>query len=176
MENDLTDLWAILDWTTPGLLGTLTEFRARWVGPVQTDRDPDAGRDLARLVGPFLLRRRKSDPGIAPELPAKTETDQPVALTAEQAALYQACVAELLDTIADTDGLARHGLVVKLLTALKQICNHPAHYLRRPRRGWPGAPASWTCSTNCSTRSSPAAAPCWSSPSTWRWPGCCTGT
>ncbi|MGW4502879.1 DEAD/DEAH box helicase [Micromonospora sp. NPDC004336] len=131
VENDLTDLWAILDWTTPGLLGTLTEFRARWVKPVQTDRDPDAGRDLARLVGPFLLRRRKSDPGIAPELPGKTETDQPVALTAEQAALYQACVAELLDAIADTDGFARHGLVVKLLTALKQICNHPAQYLRQ---------------------------------------------
>ncbi|MEU5949082.1 DEAD/DEAH box helicase [Micromonospora sp. NPDC047465] len=131
VENDLTDLWAILDWTTPGLLGTLTEFRARWVKPVQTDRDPDAGRDLARLVGPFLLRRRKSDPGIAPELPGKTETDQPVALTAEQAALYQACVAELLDLIAGTDGFARHGLVVKLLTALKQICNHPAQYLRQ---------------------------------------------
>ncbi|MER7417108.1 SNF2-related protein [Micromonospora peucetia] len=130
VENDLTDLWAILDWTNPGLLGTLTEFRARWVRPVQTDRDPDAGRDLARLVGPFLLRRRKSDPGVAPELPAKTETDQPVALTAEQAALYQACVAELLEAIADADGFARHGLVVKLLTALKQICNHPAQYLR----------------------------------------------
>ncbi|MFG3706609.1 DEAD/DEAH box helicase [Micromonospora sp. NPDC047670] len=131
VENDLTDLWAILDWTTPGLLGTLAEFRARWVKPVQTDRDPDAGRDLARLVGPFLLRRRKSDPGVAPELPGKTETDQPVALTAEQAALYQACVAELLDLIAGTDGFARHGLVVKLLTALKQICNHPAQYLRQ---------------------------------------------
>ncbi|MEU9508776.1 DEAD/DEAH box helicase [Micromonospora sp. NPDC048170] len=130
VENDLTDLWAILDWSTPGLLGTLTEFRARWVKPVQTDRDPDAGRELARLVGPFLLRRRKSDPGIAPELPAKTETDQPVALTAEQAALYQACVTELLEAIAGADGFARHGLVVKLLTALKQICNHPAQYLR----------------------------------------------
>ncbi|MFV2114567.1 DEAD/DEAH box helicase [Micromonospora sp. LOL_025] len=130
VENDLTDLWAILDWSTPGLLGTLGEFRARWVKPVQTDRDPEAGRDLARLVGPFLLRRRKSDPGVAPELPAKTETDQPVALTAEQAALYQACVAELLDAIAGADGFARHGLVVKLLTALKQICNHPAQYLR----------------------------------------------
>ncbi|MER7476019.1 SNF2-related protein, partial [Micromonospora sp. NPDC000018] len=131
VENDLTDLWAILDWTTPGLLGTLSEFRARWVRPVQTDRDPDAGRDLARLVGPFLLRRRKSDPGVAPELPGKTETDLPVALTAEQAALYQACVTELLDLIAGTDGFARHGLVVKLLTALKQICNHPAQYLRQ---------------------------------------------
>ncbi|MEV0808806.1 DEAD/DEAH box helicase [Micromonospora sp. NPDC050200] len=128
VENSLTDLWAVLDWTNPGLLGTLAQFRSRWVRPVDTDRDRAA--DLARLVRPFLLRRRKSDPGVAPELPAKTETDQPVALTAEQAALYQATVAELLDVIAATDGFARRGLVVKLLTALKQICNHPAQYLR----------------------------------------------
>ncbi|MEH0985149.1 DEAD/DEAH box helicase [Micromonospora sp. CPCC 205556] len=127
VENDLTDLWAILDWTTPGLLGPLAPFRARWA---RVDPGDPATGELARLVRPFLLRRRKSDPGIAPELPAKTETDQPVGLTAEQAALYEAVVAELLDAIAAADGLARRGLVVKLLTALKQICNHPAHYLR----------------------------------------------
>ncbi|MGK5441215.1 DEAD/DEAH box helicase [Micromonospora sp. URMC 105] len=126
VENSLTDLWAVLDWTTPGLLGTLAQFRARWTRPGDTDRSAE----LARLIRPFVLRRRKSDPGVAPELPAKTETDQPVALTAEQAALYQATVAELLDVIATSDGFARRGLVVKLLTALKQICNHPAQYLR----------------------------------------------
>ncbi|MFJ6197939.1 DEAD/DEAH box helicase [Micromonospora sp. NPDC092111] len=130
VENDLTDLWAVLDWTVPGLLGSLAAFRARWGRPAGVDPDHTAARQLARLVAPFLLRRRKSDPGIAPELPAKTETDQPVPLTAEQAALYQATVAELLDVIADADGAARRGLVLRLLTALKQICNHPAHYLR----------------------------------------------
>ncbi|WDZ83159.1 DEAD/DEAH box helicase [Micromonospora cathayae] len=130
VENDLTDLWAILDWTTPGLLGGRAAFRDRWVRPVQTDRDPAAGRDLARLVGPFVLRRRKSDPGIAPELPAKTVTDHPVSLTAEQATLYQATVRELLAVIAERDGPARRGLVMRLLTGLKQICNHPAQYLR----------------------------------------------
>ncbi|MEV4482083.1 DEAD/DEAH box helicase [Micromonospora coxensis] len=128
VENSLTDLWAVLDWSTPGLLGGLSEFRARWTGPAGAPAHRRA--ELARLVRPFLLRRRKSDPGIAPELPAKTETDQPVSLTAEQAALYQGAVDELLDTIAGTDGPLRRALVVKLLTALKQICNHPAQYLR----------------------------------------------
>ena len=55
---------------------------------------------------PFLLRRRKSDPGIAPELPPKTETDQPVPLTREQAALYEAVVREALAEIAAS---RRHG-------------------------------------------------------------------
>ncbi|MFK3983343.1 DEAD/DEAH box helicase [Micromonospora sp. NPDC050397] len=132
VENNLTELWAILDWTTPGLLGPLPDFRERWVR--SDGRAADLDR-LARLVGPFLLRRRKSDPGVAPELPAKTETDQPVTLTPEQAGLYQAVVRETLDRIRDSTGMARRGLVLALLTALKQICNHPAQYLdeERPR-------------------------------------------
>ena len=170
VENNLTDLWAILDWTTPGLLGTLGAFRSRWAHPIesgengaasQSDRasavwtDEQRSREertassaggktagsggakrvidtaavLSRLVRPFLLRRRKSDPGIAPELPPKTETDQPVALTREQAGLYEAVVRETMARIRETDGMQRRGLVLKLLTALKQVCNHPAQYL-----------------------------------------------
>ncbi|AKN71873.1 helicase SNF2 [Streptomyces sp. PBH53] len=130
VENNLTELWAILDWTTPGLLGGLGGFRARYAQPVEGGRDPAAAQRLARLVGPFLLRRRKSDPGIAPELPPKTETDHPVALTAEQAGLYEALVRETLDRIATADDMARRGLIVRLLTGLKQICNHPAQFLK----------------------------------------------
>lgn len=85
---------------------------------------------LARLVRPFLLRRKKSDPGIVPELPPKTETDHPVPLTREQAALYEAVVRESLDVIETANGIARRGLVLKLLGALKQICDHPALYLK----------------------------------------------
>ncbi|MGH3979952.1 MAG: SNF2-related protein [Pseudonocardiaceae bacterium] len=135
VENNLSELWAILDWTTPGLLGTLSTFRARWAKPVEADRDRVAAQRLSRLVRPFLLRRRKSDPGIAPELPPKSETDQPVALTQEQAALYEAVVRETMAQIGASRGMARRGLVLKLLTALKQICNHPAQYLgeSRPR-------------------------------------------
>ncbi|MFI1809296.1 SNF2-related protein [Streptomyces sp. NPDC020422] len=137
VENNLSELWAILDWTTPGLLGGLGAFRSRYAAAVEGSRDPAAAERLAALVRPFLLRRRKSDPGIAPELPPKTETDRAVALTREQAGLYEAVVRETLAAIAEADGMERRGLVVKLLTGLKQICNHPAQFLKedRPRVG-----------------------------------------
>ncbi len=130
VENNLSELWAILDWTTPGLLGRLGTFRSRYARAVEGGDDPAAAERLAALVRPFLLRRRKSDPGIAPELPPKTETDRAVSLTAEQAGLYEAVVRETLAEISGADGFARRGLVMKLLTALKQICNHPAQYLK----------------------------------------------
>ncbi|MET9535938.1 DEAD/DEAH box helicase [Streptomyces sp. NPDC006553] len=133
VENNLSELWAILDWTTPGLLGTLGAFRTRFAAAVEGGRDPAAATRLAALVRPFLLRRRKSDPGIAPELPPKTETDRAVSLTPEQAGLYEAVVRETLAAISEADGMARRGLVVKLLTGLKQICNHPAQYLKEER-------------------------------------------
>ncbi|MEV6330000.1 DEAD/DEAH box helicase [Streptomyces sp. NPDC051909] len=133
VENNLSELWAILDWTTPGLLGGLGAFRRRYASAVEGGADPAAAARLAALVRPFLLRRRKSDPGIAPELPPKTETDHTVALTTEQAGLYEAVVREILTTIAEADGMERRGLVVKLLTGLKQICNHPAQYLKEER-------------------------------------------
>ena len=129
VENRLTELWAILDWTTPGLLGPLERFRREVAVPVERDRDPDATRTLTTLVRPFVLRRRKSDPTIAPELPPKTETDRFVPLSGEQATLYTAVVEETLARIAEAQGMARRGLVLKLLTACKQICNHPAHFL-----------------------------------------------
>ncbi|WP_244904856.1 DEAD/DEAH box helicase [Streptomyces prasinopilosus] len=139
VENNLSELWAVLDWTTPGLLGRLGTFRRRYADAVESGTDPAAAERLARLVGPFLLRRRKSDPGIAPELPPKTETDHAVALTQEQAALYEAVVREALAEISGTsggpgaDGMARRGMIVKLLTGLKQICNHPAQFLKEER-------------------------------------------
>ncbi|MFC8708732.1 DEAD/DEAH box helicase [Streptomyces sp. NPDC057197] len=138
VENNLSELWAILDWATPGLLGGLGAFRTRYAQAVESGRDPAAAERLARLVGPFLLRRRKSDPGIAPELPPKTETDHAVSLTAEQTGLYEALVRETLAGISAADGMARRGLVVKLLTGLKQICNHPAQFLKEDRPRIPG--------------------------------------
>jgi len=130
VENNLSELWALLDWTTPGLLGPLKSFRARHARAVENGEDEEAVTRLARLVRPFLLRRKKSDPGIVPELPPKTETDHPVPLTREQAALYEAVVRESLLAIETAEGMARRGLVLKLLTSLKQICDHPALYLK----------------------------------------------
>ncbi|CAM5427404.1 DEAD/DEAH box helicase OS=Streptomyces alboniger OX=132473 GN=CP975_08510 PE=4 SV=1 [Streptomyces alboniger] len=130
VENNLSELWALLDWTTPGLLGPLKSFRARHARAVENGEDEEAVARLARLVRPFLLRRKKSDPGIVPELPPKTETDHPVPLTREQAALYEAVVRESLLAIETAQGIARRGMVLKLLGALKQICDHPALYLK----------------------------------------------
>ncbi|OEJ22624.1 helicase SNF2 [Streptomyces subrutilus] len=138
VENSLSELWAVLDWTTPGLLGGYGHFRRRWMAPIEAERagavgaagEADTAARLAGLVRPFLLRRRKSDPGVAPELPPKTETDRPVALTAEQSALYEKLVGEVMAEIRSTQGIARSGLVLKLLTGLKQICNHPAQFLK----------------------------------------------
>ncbi|MFF1833310.1 DEAD/DEAH box helicase [Streptomyces sp. NPDC058231] len=136
VENNLSELWALLDWTTPGLLGPLKAFRARHARTVEnTGTAAGLGNDeaverLSRLVRPFLLRRKKSDPGIAPELPPKTETDHPVFLTREQATLYEAAVRETMAFIEASEGIARRGLIMKLLASLKQICNHPAQYLK----------------------------------------------
>ncbi|WP_374225951.1 DEAD/DEAH box helicase [Pseudonocardia sp. KRD291] len=133
VQNRLADLWAILDWTTPGLLGGRAEFARRWADPIESGTDPGgsgAATDrLTRLVGPFLLRRRKTDPGVAPDLPARTVTDRPVGLTREQAGLYTAAVDAATGELAGRAGVGRHGAIGALLTALKQICNHPAHYL-----------------------------------------------
>ena len=134
VENNLTELWAILDWATPGLLGSRLAFRKRWAAQVEAGVDPAVTRQFTELISPFVLRRRKSDPGIAPELPAKTETDHPLGLTREQVVLYEAFVKDTMARIerADpADQTTRRGLVLALLTGLKQICNHPAHFLKQ---------------------------------------------
>ena len=131
VENNLDELWALLDWTTPGLLGGQQEFRTRWSRRVEAG-DGDRAARLSGLIAPFVLRRRKSDPGIAPELPPKVETDYRVSLTREQVGLYEAVVRRTMSEVEAATGMARRGLVVKLLTQLKQICNHPAQFLRQP--------------------------------------------
>ncbi|WP_229053653.1 DEAD/DEAH box helicase [Aeromicrobium sp. Leaf350] len=130
VENHLGELWSILDWTTPGLLGSWEEFRATWSRPIESGREPHRAAELAELVQPFVLRRRKTDPGIAPELPPKIETDYRANLTREQIGLYEAAVRETMAEIEAAEGMKRRQLVVTMLTRLKQICNHPAHFLR----------------------------------------------
>ncbi|MCD0442345.1 DEAD/DEAH box helicase [Glycomyces sp. A-F 0318] len=127
VENNLTDLWSILDWTTPGLLGSREAFRAAY-GRAAEQGDPETAARLGELVRPFMLRRLKTDPGIAPELPAKTLTDQHVRLSKDQVALYKRVVDETMAEIRAATGIERRGLVLALLTRLKQVCNHPAHY------------------------------------------------
>jgi hypothetical protein len=131
VENRLSDLWSILDWTTPGLLGPFERFVRTVASPVERNRDPVVTERLTLTTRPFLLRRKKTDPGVAPDLPPRTITDVAVPLTQEQTTLYEAEVREAMAAIANEDGFARQGLVLRLLTVLKQICNHPAQYLHQ---------------------------------------------
>ncbi len=130
VENRLSDLWAILDFVLPGLFGNWKRFHERVIVPIERRNDQRVAKQLAAQIGPFLLRRKKSDPSVAPELPIKTETEQLVQLTAEQVSLYRAVVEEALGEIRMTEGISRRAMVLSLLTSLKQICNHPAQFQR----------------------------------------------
>lgn len=131
VENDLTELWSVLDWATPGLLGSRQAFRRVWAAPIEAGVDPAVTARFRELVSPFLLRRKKSDPGIAPELPPRVDTDHLLSLTREQVVLYEAFVRDAMDRIERADEHARRGLVLAMLTGLKQICNHPSHFLKQ---------------------------------------------
>ncbi|HEY8452359.1 MAG: DEAD/DEAH box helicase [Micromonosporaceae bacterium] len=129
VENRLADLWSILEFTNPGLLGPAERFRRRYAEPVERHGDERAASRLRRLTGPLILRRMKTDRRIAPDLPEKFEMEVVCNLTAEQATLYQAVVDDMLARIAGSDGMERRGLVLATMTKLKQVCNHPAHLL-----------------------------------------------
>lgn len=130
VENRLAELWSIMEFSVPELLGPLERFRQRFAVPIERYRDDRVARELRRLVGPFILRRLKSDPAIVPDLPPKQEMAVVCTLSREQATLYQATVEEAMAEIEAAEGIQRRGRVLALLTALKQICNHPAHYLK----------------------------------------------
>ncbi|MEV6006637.1 DEAD/DEAH box helicase [Streptomyces sp. NPDC051976] len=129
VENRLAELHALLDLVNPGLFGTAGAFKERYAIPVERDGDPAAAAELRRRTGPFVLRRLKTDPAIARDLPAKQHIRVVCNLTAEQAALYRAVVEDMLARIEETRGLRRRAHVLAALGRLKQVCNHPAHFL-----------------------------------------------
>jgi superfamily II DNA or RNA helicase len=129
VENRLAELWSILDFANPGMLGGLEAFRETFAVPVERYGNAEAAERLRRVVSPFLLRRLKSDKSVISDLPAKNEMDVFCTLTREQATLYKAAVDEELRRIGKSEGIERRGRVLALITALKQICNHPAQYL-----------------------------------------------
>jgi superfamily II DNA or RNA helicase len=129
VENRLAELWSILEFAVPGLLGPRAAFDRGFAVPIERYGDDGAATRLRRLTGPFLLRRRKSDPGILEELPPKAEAEIACTLTREQASLYRAVLDEEMQRIEGATGASRRGQVLALLTYLKQVCNHPAQYL-----------------------------------------------
>ncbi|MGF7034586.1 SNF2 family DNA or RNA helicase [Paenibacillus mucilaginosus] len=130
VENRLTELWTIFDFINPGYLGSLTEFNHKYVGPIEKTRDEVLLGRVQKLIRPFLLRRVKKDPAIQLDLPEKYETKAYVSLTVEQATLYENVVQDLMNRIDTLSGMEKKGLILATLTKLKQICDHPALFLK----------------------------------------------
>lgn len=129
VENRLSELWAVMDFLNPGLLGSAETFRARYAVPVERYGEAEPAARLRALTRPYLLRRVKTDPSIIDDLPEKVESKQYCRLTTEQASLYQAVVDEMMVKIETAEGITRRGNVLAAMTKLKQVCNHPAQLL-----------------------------------------------
>jgi hypothetical protein len=130
VENRLSELWSIMHFLNPGFLGSQAGFRRDFALPIERYQDQHATQRLKNLVGPFILRRVKTDPSIIQDLPDKLEMKVYCNLTAEQATLYEAVVKESLERIQSAEeGIERRGVVLGALTRLKQVCNHPAQFL-----------------------------------------------
>ena len=132
VENRLQELWSILDFFNPGYLGNRQFFQRRFAMPIEKYGDTASLNQLRGLVQPFILRRVKTDRDIIQDLPEKQEMTVFCGLTSAQATLYQEVVEAALAEIDDASGLQRRGMILALLMKLKQICNHPAQYLKLP--------------------------------------------
>ncbi|HVA61497.1 MAG TPA: DEAD/DEAH box helicase [Mycobacteriales bacterium] len=130
VENRLGDLWSLMEFANPGLLGQPSSFKQRFATPIERHGDAEAATRLRTLTQPFVLRRLKTDTSIITDLPAKIEMEVVCSLTREQASLYQAVVADMMERIESSDGIERRGLVLATMTKLKQVCNHPAQFLK----------------------------------------------
>ena len=131
VENRLSELWSIMHFLNPGYLGTATEFRTRYSTPIEKYHDKERSEQLKKLIQPFVLRRLKTDKSIIQDLPDKMEMKVWCNLTREQASLYEAVVKDMLAQIeeAEESGIQRRGLILATLLKLKQVCNHPAHFM-----------------------------------------------
>ncbi|TDC44821.1 DEAD/DEAH box helicase [Actinomadura sp. KC345] len=130
VENHLTELWSIMEFANPGLLGPRSAFRRRFAIPIEREGDEQAALGLKRATQPFILRRLKTDKSIISDLPEKQEIKVYCNLTTEQASLYQATVDDMLQQIAEAEEAKRRGLVLATMARLKQVCNHPAQLLK----------------------------------------------
>ncbi|SDD05364.1 DEAD/DEAH box helicase [Glycomyces harbinensis] len=126
VENHLAELWSISEFVNPGLLGGQTDFKRRFADPIEIGRDPVSAATLRARIDPVVLRRMKED--VAADLPPKIEAVVACTMTDEQSGLYKEAIREAFDEGLG-DGITRRGRVLKLLTRLKQICNHPAQYV-----------------------------------------------
>lgn len=129
VENHVGELWSIMEFLNAGFLGSRTDYLKRFFYPIQSGSDKGQAQALKKLIEPFILRRLKSDKSIISDLPEKQEMKVYCTLTKEQASLYMAVATEAENAIIETDGIQRRGLILATLSKLKQVCNHPAHFL-----------------------------------------------
>ncbi|MGN7360643.1 DEAD/DEAH box helicase [Paenibacillus sp. SAF-054] len=125
IENRLSELWSLYDFMNPGYLGSLRAFRVRFIQPIEKEQDEERTKQLQQLVKPFMLRRKKKDPAIQLDLPDKNEMKTYIHLTAEQGALYDQTVNDLMNRVQKLEGIERKGAILAALTHLKQLCDHP---------------------------------------------------
>ncbi|MFT4222223.1 SNF2-related protein [Dysgonomonas sp.] len=136
VENRLSELWSIMDFANKGLMGSLNEFREEYSNPIQSRNDQEAANKLKLVTSPFMMRRLKSDKTIISDLPDKIEIDSFGYLAKAQASLYQKTLQEAMVAIERVEGtdhkslFVRQGLVLQMILALKQICNHPTQFLK----------------------------------------------
>jgi len=128
VENHVGDLWSLMEFLNPGMLGTRAAFRRDFFVPIQVRGDTAATERLRAITGPFILRRHKSDTSIISDLPAKQEYTVTCTLTREQATLYAAVLRDFDVTLAQRESIERRGKILAALSKLKQICNHPAQF------------------------------------------------
>ncbi len=125
IENRLAELWSLYDFINPGYLGSAREFNNQFANAIEKEKDEQRTVDLQKLIRPFMLRRKKKDPAIQLDLPDKNEMKTYVHLTAEQGALYEQTVNDLMERMQKLEGIERKGAILAALTQLKQLCDHP---------------------------------------------------
>ncbi len=136
VENRLSELWSIADFSNRGFLGSVKDFKEDFAVPIQNQNDLKAAEKLKKITAPFLMRRLKSDKTIITDLPDKIEMDAYSQLTKEQAGLYEKTLEKAMQAIEGIEGkdhkalFVRQGLVLQMMLALKQICNHPTQFLK----------------------------------------------
>jgi len=131
VENRLSEYRSIMDFVNPGYLGSEKAFEEEFSRPIQLNHDQAKVALFRKITAPFILRRLKTDKSIISDLPEKIENNHYCTLTKEQAAIYQNIVNNTLEEIEQLDGIQRRGTVLKMITALKQICNHPDNFLKK---------------------------------------------
>ncbi|MCW3807216.1 DEAD/DEAH box helicase [Plebeiibacterium marinum] len=133
VENRLSEYWSLFDFVNKGYLGSAKFFKKAFASPIENDNNGEQLERFRKITEPFILRRLKTDKSIISDLPEKIEHDCFIELAKEQTALYQNVVDSMMETLENTeeDSIERKGLVLKMMTALKQVCNHPSQFLKK---------------------------------------------